>query len=210
MYRLFSLLLISGTLLGTARPFLAQDAATQAAAIAEQKEREERYRVLRGAIDDLTEALAVQQRKIAALTAEINKLREENANLSSKFSGYVSRDDLRKLAEKMQEMETKREGDKKLILEEIQRLAKVAATVPAPIERKPVNSKPPVDATQDFYPYTIKRGDTLSEIVKLYNAELKERGLPPVTLEQVKKANSKVNPDRLPAGKEILLPVPSK
>ena len=54
----------------------------------------------------------------------------------------------------------------------------------------------------------MQKGDTLSGIISAYNAELKKAGKPSITLEQVKKANPKMNPDRVPVGREILIPVP--
>jgi LysM repeat protein len=207
MHRELLILLFIGAVSLTPIQSLAQDNAAQAAAAAERRENEDRYKRLNAMFEELSEAFALQQKKIGTLVDEINRLREENSQFQNKQSAYASREDLRKLAEKVQEIDQKREADKKLILEEIQRIAKIASTPPPVIERKTSSTKP-IDTNENFYPYTVQKGDTLSGIINAYNVELKKSGKPAITLEQVKKANPKMNPDRVPVGREILIPVP--
>jgi hypothetical protein len=56
----------------------------------------------------------------------------------------------------------------------------------------------------------VKDGQRLSDIVKEYNGALKEQGRPSITIEQVKRSNPKMNPNKILVGQEILLPVPDK
>ena len=114
-------------------------------------------------------------------------------------------------------MDQRRESDKKLILEEFQKLGR---TLSQPAEhsssRKPQKEKEkesekepaPIEGT--FLPYKVKDGQRLADIVKEYNGALKEKNLPSITIEQVKRANPRMNPNRIMVGQEILLPVPDK
>src|SRR6266511_5393444 len=121
MKRPLSLLLValcSGELLF---PSLAQDStANRAAAIAERDAAEERYKRLSSAVDDLWNAKGEQDRRLAALTEEIRNLRAESSRPET--SKYVTRDELNKLVKTVEEIERKREADKKLILEQFEEL----------------------------------------------------------------------------------------
>jgi hypothetical protein len=95
-----------------------------------------------------------------------------------------------------------------------------------PVDTKPRDTKPPRDETNhreditplpsapeftgEYYPYKIKSGDSLTRIIGAYNSQLKEKGMnkAPITLDMVKKANPKLNPNNLPVGREIKIPIP--
>lgn len=188
----------------------------------------EEFKRLAGEVADLRDANAAHQRRITQMQKEIESLRdalrESNERATSKMGDFTTREDLKKIAEKIQEVDQRREADRKLILEEFEKLGK---TLAQPVERpdrgnsrkhsrdnekKEPNSdaiaEKPIEGT--FYPYKVKDGERLADIIKAYNTALKEKGLPSINIEQVRAANPKVNINRIFVGQEILLPVPEK
>jgi len=181
-------------LIGTFAVFTvrAQDAATQ-----QQMDK------LSGQIQDLLEAQAQTGKRIDALNREISELRDK-VN-TPQVNDSASRDDLKSLAAQVQEIDKKRQNDRDLILKEIEKLGKVAASAPVTPSRKST-PKPPADDTapatpQKGYDYVVKEGDTLGLIVKAY----KDQGVK-VTKAQVIAANPKMNPNILIPGKKIFIP----
>ena len=85
---------------------------------------DERIKQLRGHVDDLLEDKANQKKQIEALAKEIQALRDHQQ--SQPTTAYASQEDLRKLAEKIQELDTKRKADRELILSEIAKLGKAS------------------------------------------------------------------------------------
>lgn len=172
------------------------------------QEYEERYKRLNAVVEELLASQATLQKRIAGLSDEIRALREEQGR---NVNQYVRPEDLRKglekLAEKVREIDQKREDDRKLILEEIRKLA--SAPVPEPPARKPKPEKEP-DPTpapagpQKGYEYQVKSGDTVAAIVTAYQ----QSGVK-VTLSQVLKANPGLNPNRLKVGQKIFIPDPA-
>jgi hypothetical protein len=132
----------------------------------------------------------------------------------------------------MDKIENSRQSDNKLVKEQFQELRKIldkqpvyvppVNPIPSPRDRDRDHEKPtkpdtnttsttePASFTGDYYPYTIKSGDRLMQIISAYNLQLKEKGAnkAPITLDMVKKANPKINPNNLPVGKEIKIPIP--
>ncbi len=151
--------------------------------------------------------------------------------------GAVTRDDLQKVYAKMGEIEKARQADKTLlteqinkILDKVEEIAKRPPVIKVEAPSAPVRTDPKPSQTRDrekekekekdkepetapdnpngYYTYTIKSGDRLMAVIKAYNDELKDKNKKPITLDQVKKANPKMNPNNLVVGKEILIPVP--
>jgi len=182
----------------------------------------EEMRRLAGQVEDLREANAASMRKIAQLQSQVESLRSDlrqaNERQTTKLADFASREDLRELAKKMQEVDQKREADKHLILEELKKLGQTLATpAPAPATPKPRN-RPPVeipDKPQEAkeltgYPHVVQSGESLSQIVAAYNAAFKEKGKKTITLEMVKRANPKININNIYVGQEILIPEPGE
>jgi hypothetical protein len=204
-----------------------QDAAT----IAAQREAEERERRMTALIENLQQANTVQQRRINDLNNDLATVRRQLVELENKFKnsqlGVASQSDIRKVYDKMAEIEKNRQADNNLVKDQFAELKKlldkppVIVTAPPPTpaptlrnEPKTTNTKPDEPEAQEFtgefYPYTIKSGDRLMQIIAAYNAELKSQGKnkAPITLGMVKKANPKLNPNNLPVGREIKIPIP--
>ena len=180
----------------------AQDAATHAAATADREAAAERYERISSGLQDLIAAQAVLQKRISALADEVRNLRDEQTKASSQ---WVSRDELRRLALKVQEIDQKREDDKRIILEELHKLLKM----PAPASSTPASSPPPAARTgtgvEKGYEHVVEPGQYLSTIVQAY----RDQGVK-VTLKQVLDANPGLNPDRVRTGQKIFIPDPSK
>lgn len=182
------------TFVFTATLLPAQDAATQ-----------QQLDKLSGQIQDVQDALAQQDKRIAALEQEVAALRDKvNAPV---VTDYASRDDLKKLAQDVQEIDQKRQDDRDLILKQIKNLGKVAAAVPPPtrqIASAPKLADDTGAADTPHYEYEIKPGDTLGLIIKAY----REQGVK-VTKSQIIAANPKMNPNILIPGRKIIIPAPA-
>ena len=162
---------------------------------------EERLKQLNGYVQDLKEDKASQRRQIEALSKEIQALREAH---SQPNTSYATQDDLRKLAERVQEIDRKREADKALILKEIQQLGKVVATpAPTPKPRPATVEKPKTGGgvPDKGYEYVVQPGDSLSLIAAAY----KEKGVK-VTVDQILKANDGLKAEKLKVGQTIFIP----
>lgn len=219
------LIMLALVWLATANVF-AQDAT----ALAAQREAAEFERRMVTRTEELTLANNTQQKRINELREEVGSLRRQVTELENKLrlaqNGAVTGQDLRKVYDKMGEMEKARSADKELILEQMKKLKEIASQPPVVITQAPppvVHPKPTVkpepekekepelvpEFTGEYFPYKIKSGDTLTAIISAYNTSLKEQGKGTVTLDQVKKANPKINPNNLLVGRELKIPVPS-
>lgn len=163
---------------------------------------------LAGQIQDMLDAQAQQGKRIDALEKELSDLRDK-VNTPTTAPDSASRDDLKKLAEQVQEIDRKRQEDRDLIIKQIENLGKTAAIAPTP---RHSNSTPKTTSDdtstpstpQKGYEYEIKQGDTLGLIVKAY----RDQGVK-VTSRQIKAANPNMNPDVLIPGKKIFIPDPN-
>jgi hypothetical protein len=178
----------------------------------------EEFKRLAGEVADLRDANSAQQKRIAQLQREVEALRtalRENSERSTmKQAEFATRDELKKLVDKIQEVDQKREADRKLILEEFEKLGKTLTQIPPNRTRKepttpPPTSTEPIEGT--FLPYKVQEGDgSLSEIIAKFNAEMEKQGRRKITISQVQRANPKININRIYTGQEIQLPVPDK
>jgi len=190
MKRILVWLLILGFSVAAAR---AQDDATQ-----------QQINKLNGQIQDLTDAQAVQAKRITALEKEISELHDK-ANGSGANS-----DELQKLADQVQEIDKKRQADRELILKEIGKLGKVGVSSPSHkstpnVTTNTVASNPGSSGKETGYEYKVAAGDTLSIIVKAY----RDQGIK-VTKEQILKANPGLNLNNLKVGQKIFIPAPAQ
>lgn len=199
----FLLLLLSGVIF-LQIPLLAQDANT-AAAIAQRQEAEERYKRMSADVESVLASNIALQRKVSALENELVKLRDDQSRRASDNSTAES---VRKLADKIQEVDRKRESDKDLILAEIKTMGKTLSA-PAPRQRSPVAVETK-SGPEKGYTYEIQSGDTLSAILNDYNAEFKAKGMKTLTTTQVMNANPNVSWNKLKIGQKIVIPMPGE
>ena len=190
----------------------------------------EEFRRLQGEVADLREAKSAGDRKVGDLQKKIESLQRELRETSEKSilkqGDFITREDIKKVLEQIDKVDSQRENDKKVILEEFDKLAQKLSQ-PAPRigagtgrkkekevannsekEKEKEAASEQVEGT--FYPHKVQNGETFGEILQAYNAALKKEGRPAVTYSQVKKANPKINLDRIHVGQEILFPVPDK
>ncbi|MBM3823593.1 MAG: LysM peptidoglycan-binding domain-containing protein [Verrucomicrobia bacterium] len=175
----------------------------------ERQEAEERYRRLSSTLEDVLNTQMLLQKKINVLTDELRALREESMKPNT---SYAAKEDLRRLALQVQDIDQKREADRRLILEEIQKLAKTPVVVPPPVTPTHVKA---VDRGEDRstdkpriekgYYHVVEKDQNLSLILQAY----RQKGIK-VTRKMVEEANPSMNPNRLLEGQKIFIPDPNK
>ena len=215
---------------------LAEDNPARAAA--EREAAEERYKLLNSAVEALTTGQADLQRRIGALADEVRTARAQDNNNKIDTSKFITREEYGRLAKAIDEIEQKRESDKKLIREEFEQLKKdIAKLLNAPPaspstgsrksrngsgpEKGPEKSgdktgdskadKPPEGAasTQEGVWYVIQSRNTLNAIVNAHNEEWKKKGKK-TSVKLVQDANPKLKPTSLKVGDKIFVPLVSE
>lgn len=179
-----SILVLSSTL-----SLRAQDAAT-----------EERLNKLNGLIQDLLEDKARQQKQIAELSKQIDALREQ---IAKPDTDTATRDEVRKLADAVKEVDKKRIEDSERVAKEFERLGKIVTNRPPPRSNESGPKTPPKQpaVSDKGYEYVVQSGDVLSTIAQAY----RENGVK-VTVEQILKANPGLNERSLKVGQTIFIP----
>jgi LysM repeat protein len=159
---------------------------------------EERVNKINGYLQDLQATTEAQRKRMDDMAREIDSLREQ----LNKPNNAVTSDDLRKLAEQLQEIDRKRAADKELILGEIEKLAKTGAAKPKP---KPVDADPTptVAPNSKGYEYVVQTGDTISAIAKAY----RDQGIK-VTSDQILAANPGLKATNMKVGQKLFIPAP--
>ena len=184
--------------------------ASDAASVAAREAADERAKRTAADIEALQSANDALQAKLTAMEQEIQTLREAQTRAADN-SGL--QDTLKTLAEKIQEVDKKREADNAAISEEIRKsiggLEKTLGNS-APSPHNPVRTPPGTDspAAGKGYSYTIQEGDSLWAIVKAYNTDFKSKGLKAISSRQVREANPNVDWNRLRVGQKIVVPMP--
>jgi prefoldin subunit 5 len=192
----------------------AQDApppTTPAAEVAAKQGADERYERMAADIQALQAANDALQTKLTAIQQQLQDLRNQPAQPAGNFS---TPDDLKRLADKIQEVDKKREDDKQAIAEEIRKsiaeLKHALADGSAPSRvsaSKPAASAESPDTAKGFV-YKIQDGDSLSAIVKAYNIDFKSKGMKTISLKQAMDANPAVEWNHLRVGQKIIIPQP--
>jgi len=164
---------------------------------------------LSGQIQDLLAAQGKQDQVIAGLRKEISELRDK-VN-TPQVNDSASREDLKTLAEKVQEIDKKRQADRDLIIKQIEQLGKVAGGATPTVKSKSTPKNPVSDDTatalatpQKGYEYVVKAGDTIGLIAKAY----RDQGVK-VTTTQILKANPGLDATKLYVGKKVFVPDPN-
>ncbi|HUA37243.1 MAG TPA: LysM peptidoglycan-binding domain-containing protein [Candidatus Sulfopaludibacter sp.] len=185
-----------------------------AVASAQDTAAQEQIDKLSGQIQDMQAAQLEQSKRIEALEKRISDLQNQ---VNQPAANTANSDDLKKLAEQVQEIDKKRQEDNDRVLKELERLEKSLGasssshrtasdltpdTTPIPTRGHPATN---TSGPQNGYDYTIQRGDTLLAIVKAYRAQ----GIK-VTTDQVLKANPGLDPKNLKVGQKIFIPAPGQ
>jgi Rad3-related DNA helicase len=182
-----------------------QDQVPAADLILIRQELEERFKRLESAVESLQASQERLQKRLAAVVEEVHRLQEEIAH---KPNDAVNRDELRSLERKIVELNEKREADKRLILEQLDKLASAPPVIPPSPPPKPLKSA--VSPDQPGYEYVVESGDTVSTIVNDFNAEFKKKGIKGrLTVSQVMKANQIRDESKLRVGQKLFIPEPT-
>jgi LysM repeat protein len=159
-------------------------------------------------IQGLQAVMVSQDKHIQAMEKEISDLRDKLNQPDT--NNFASADDLKKLAEQIQEIDKKRQQDNDLILKELEKLEKIGGLAVSAHKSQPdvstsnsTNNNPTNTSPQKGYDYTIHAGDTLSAISKAY----RDQGIK-VTTEQILKTNPGLNPNAMKVGQKIFIPAP--
>lgn len=186
-----------------AGPLRAQDT-TLATLLAERQELDEKYKSLAAAVRALQENQEVLQKKLDTALAELRALQERTSRTPTNLA---TTEELRRLAERLVELDKTRVADNKLILEKIAELAKTLKTPPPPppTQPNPPPRKPTTAREEKGYEYTVQTGDTLTRIIKEY----RDAGIK-VTQKAIEEANPGVDWNRLKVGQKIWIPAPAE
>lgn len=176
---------------------------SQAAGLA--PEEAERLQRLNGLVEDLLASHATMQKRLSALTDELQAAREGQTRSDARLGDrFATREEVRKLAQDLREIDRKREEDKRLILEEIRKLAQVPVGVPKDPPKPPPKEPAGPPVASKGYTYVVKKDDTISAIVQAYRVS----GVN-VSVNDVLRANPNVKPTALREGQELFIPDPA-
>jgi LysM repeat protein len=192
--------------------FLILSFAAVTAARAQDDATQQQIDKLTGQVQDLLDAQAAQSKRIEALEKEIGDLQGQSTPAGG---SAANPDDLKKLAEQVQEIDRKRQEDNDRVLKELEHLEKALggsspghrsapdiSPDPTPTPLKTHTNAGP-SGPQNGYDYTIHGGDTLSAIAKAY----REQGIK-VTTDQILKANPGLDAKNMKVGQKIFIPAP--
>ncbi len=151
-----------------------------------------------------------QQKRIAELTRQLQAVREEANRLKSDPAVASLSEQVRKLSDKIEEVDRKRLGDAAVVREQFEKLANLIAATPAPSAPKKQEPAPrPTQPISDKgYEYVSQQNDTVSGILERYNAEFRKAGKKGVSLQQVLDANPGLVPSKLRVGQRVFIPMP--
>jgi TolA-binding protein len=171
----------------------------------------EQFRRLRGEIDELKGAHAVQQQQTDKLKTQVNNLRDENRELNRLLDGnFAKADEVKALQVALKEMDANRLKDRAIVQKALGALGKLIQKV-AQQKAAPVEPAPRVVAKNfKFNTHKVETGEFLGTIIIAYNRAYKEEDLGTVTQSQVLKANPGLNPNRLLVGQKIKIPLPGE
>ena len=201
-------LLLAGFL--TASLFLCLRSGAQdpsAVAAAHREEMENNFKRMGAKMEQLEDSLRSQQQRISSLDAEIHSLRNEVDRLKTRNESAATQDSIKRLADKIEEVDKKRIADNDLIILQLKSIGKTITKSVIPSEPRPEpttskqNSTEQTGPPEDSLAYKVKDGDTLSRIIINLRA-IKVN----VTQKQVMEANPKVDWKRLQIGQTIYIP----
>jgi hypothetical protein len=172
---------------------------------------DDRFSRLNAAVDGLLASNADLQKRIDKLENDLHAAQDAaRAAEERAATNAVVGDEMRKLVEAIREVDRRRELDKTLILEQLDRISRALAEEISNRAAQPPAVAAPTGAhqTEKGIEYTIKPGDTLGEIVQAFNAKLREKHRQPVTQREVIEANPGLNPNVLKKGRKLFIPLP--
>jgi TolA-binding protein len=199
-----------GGLLLVSAPALAA-AESLAREVADREVAEERFRILRSSVDDLMAAQMNLQRRLDVLEQSIVRLSAEVRSKPGE-DRVVSRREFEELGRAIQEVDRKREADRRQILDQIEELGRsLTAALRESRPTPPVRVSPPESRAgpatpQEGAEHIVQAGQTLSAIIVAYNAEWKARGRR-TSLQLILDANPGLEPKTMAVGRKVFIPM---
>jgi len=144
-------------------------------------------------VEELMADKARQQKQITDLTRELENLRTQ----VQRANNGASREDVRALADTVQQLERKQREDMKSVADAIDKIAKASATA-----ARASSSSSPSRAAERGWEYTVEPGNTLSAIAQAYRDKFNIK----VTPDDIVKANPGLKPTSLQVGQVIFIP----
>jgi chromosome segregation ATPase len=177
----------------------------------DKQDLDERFARVNSAVEGLLASNADLQKRIDRLENDLRAAQQTAREAQEReATNTATNDQLRKLFEDIKEVDRRREMDKQLILEQLDKISKaLAEEIAARAAQPPV--APPVSRVAEKekgLEYTIQPRDTLGEIVQSVNAKLREKHLRAITQKDVLEANPGLNPNVLRKGRKIFIPLP--
>ena len=171
----------------------------------------EQFRRLRGEIDELKGAHALQQQQTDKLKTQVKTLTDENQKLNRRLAGkFATAEEMEAMRAALKELDANRLQDRAIVQKALGDLGKLIQKV-AQQKAATVEPAPRVVARDfKFNTHKVETGEFLSNIIVAYNRAYKEEGLGTVTQSQVLKANPGLNPNRLLVGQKIKIPLPGE
>ncbi len=171
----------------------------------------EQFRRLRGEIDELKGAHALQQQQTDKLKTQVKTLTDENQKLNRRLAGkFATAEEMEAMRAALKELDANRLQDRAIVQKALADLGKLIQKV-AQQKAAAVEPAPRVVARDfKFNTHKVETGEFLSNIIVAYNRAYKEDGLGTVTQSQVLKANPGLNPNRLLVGQKIKIPLPGE
>ncbi len=171
----------------------------------------EQFRRLRGEIDELKGAHALQQQQTDKLKTQVKTLTDENQKLNRRLAGkFATAEEMEAMRDALKELDANRLQDRAIVQKALADLGKLIQKV-AQQKAATVEPAPRVVARDfKFNTHKVETGEFLSNIIVAYNRAYKEEGLGTVTQSQVLKANPGLNPNRLLVGQKIKIPLPGE
>ena len=171
----------------------------------------EQFRRLRGEIDELKGAHALQQQQTDKLKTQVKTLTDENQKLNRRLAGkFATAEEMEAMRAALKELDANRLQDRTIVQKALADLGKLIQKV-AQQKAATVEPAPRVVARDfKFNTHKVETGEFLSNIIVAYNRAYKEEGLGTVTQSQVLKANPGLNPNRLLVGQKIKIPLPGE
>jgi len=171
----------------------------------------EQFRRLRGEIDELKGAHALQQQQTDKLKTQVKTLTDENQKLNRRLAGkFATAEEMEAMRAALKELDANRLQDRAIVQKALAALGKLIQKV---AQQKAATVEPPLRVVArdfKFNTHKVETGEFLSNIIVAYNRAYKEEGLGTVTQSQVLKANPGLNPNRLLVGQKIKIPLPGE
>lgn len=183
---------------------------------AARQETDEKVRRLQAELEDTKAQVSVLNNKLEGMSRQVkaqnDALRSLADSLRSSQTGNARQSEMDGLTKSVREIEKNRKADQDQVVRGFRDLRKLIlemssvsrpASTPRPTAQR---STPPASPKGTFH--TVEKGQTLTAIMAAYITALKSDGSKYVlTQQKLKKANPRLNIDRLMVGQKIFIPL---